>query len=138
MSYQKEKKMRNIITILLILIIPAMVYSIINKDSKDLSAMAKDNGLPTLMTFTSTMCLDCQKMKAVIKELENDYAGKINFVSINATDKSNTVKGMVKKYSVVLVPTMIFINKDQNEVKRIEGAITKEELQNELEQLCNG
>lgn len=130
--------MKNIITILLILIIPAMVYSIINKNSQDMSVMAKDNGLPTLMTFTSTMCLDCRKMKAIINEIENDYKGKINFVSVNATDKNNSVKGLVKKYSVVLVPTMIFINKEQTEVKRIEGAITKEELQKELEALSNG
>lgn len=129
--------MKNIITIVLILVIPALIYSIINKDSKNLSVMAKDNNLPTFMTFSSTMCLDCQKMKAIINEVENEYKDKINFVSVNATDKTKETKELVKEYSVVLVPTMVFMNKNKQEIKRIEGAITKDELVQELEELSN-
>lgn len=130
--------MKNIITILLILIVPALIYSIVKKDSQDISVFAKDNNLPTMMTFSSTMCLDCQKMKEIIKEVEDNYKNKINFVSVNATDKNNSVKNLVKEYSIVLVPTMVFINRENKEIKRIEGAITKDELIDELEELYNG
>lgn len=130
--------MKNIITIVLILIVPALIYTIIKKESQDINTYAKDNNLPTMMTFSSTMCLDCQKMKEIIKEVEDNYKNKINFVSINATDKTNSVKNLVKQYSIVLVPTMVFIDKENKEVKRIEGAITKDELISELEELYNG
>lgn len=130
--------MKNIITIALILILPALIYSLISKGGSDLSALAKDNNLPTLMTFSSTMCMDCQKMKGIIKEVEGEYSGKVNFVAVNATEKDKKVKELVKKYSVVLVPTMIFLDSENKEEKRIEGYIPKEELVSELEELING
>lgn len=131
--------MKNIITIILILIVPALIYSLIKKDSPDInSAIAKDNGLPSIITFSSTMCLDCQKMKPIIQEAEKEYQGKINFIYVNATDKKTSVKLMIKKYSVLLVPTMVLLDKDQKEIKKIEGAISKEELTKELEGLVNG
>ena len=130
--------MKNIITIALILIVPMLIYSIVKNEAQETTAYAKDNNLPTMITFSSTMCLDCQKMKEVIKEIENDYKNKINFISINATEKDNNIKSMVKKYSIVLVPTMVFLDRNDKEVKRIEGAITKDELISELEELYNG
>ncbi|MBQ4122877.1 thioredoxin family protein, partial [bacterium] len=122
----------------LILIVPIVIYSVMNKDSNILTTIAKENSLPTMMTFSSTMCIDCQKMKTIIQEIQNEYTGKINFTTINATDKDNKTKLLIKKHSVVLVPTMIFIDKEKNEIKRIEGAITKDELRKELEEIYNG
>ncbi len=129
--------MKNFLIISAILIIPALVYILMNKDSNDFSAMADENGKPSLMTFTSTMCMDCQKMKAVIKEVEPSYSDKMNFISVNATDNNRKVKELVKRYNVVLVPTLIYL-KDNKEVKRVEGAISKEELISDIEEVING
>ncbi len=129
--------MKNFLIISAILIIPALVYILMNKDSNDFSAMADENGKPSLMTFTSTMCMDCQKMKAVIKEVEPSYSDKINFVSVNATDNNRKIKELVKRYNVVLVPTLIYL-KDNKEVKRVEGAVSKEELISDIEEVING
>ena len=130
--------MRNIITILLILIIPVAIYLIVSKNSNDISAIAKDNTNPTLISFTSTMCMDCQKMKAVISEVQNDYNGKVNFVSINALDKNRKVQEAIKKYHVVLVPTLVFLDGNGEESNKIEGFIPKEELIKELDKAVNG
>lgn len=130
--------MKNIITVIAIIIIPVMAYLILNNEAQKQEAMAKDNNLPTLMTFSSAMCLDCKRVKATIKEVENDYKGKINFISVNATDNNKSTKELIKQYGITLVPTMIFLDKNDNEIKKIEGAITKEELTNELEVICNG
>lgn len=130
--------MKNIITIIAIIIIPIMAYLILNNGTQKQEAMAKDNNLPTLMTFSSTMCLDCKRIKTTIKEVEDNYEGKINFVSVNASDNKKSTKELIKQYNITLVPTMVFLDKDDNEIKKIEGAITKEELTNELEVICNG
>lgn len=130
--------MKNIITIIAILIIPIFIYSTMSENSDKTIVFAKNDNIPTLMTYSSTMCLDCQKMKGIINEIKDEYNEKINFIGINATEKSKTTKELVKQYNVTLVPTMIFIDKDNNEVNRIEGAITKEELKSELDRLCNG
>lgn len=131
--------MKNIITIAIILILPVLIYSFMHtRTSSDISALAKDNNKPGLMIFTSAMCMDCQKMKTVIKEIEPSYSDKINFISINAIDKSKSVKDMVKKYKVVLVPTLIFLDVNQNETNRVEGFIPKEELISDIEEAING
>ncbi len=130
--------MKNIITILLILIVPVCAYILMNKNSTDIMANAKEKNIPALMTFTSSMCMDCQKMKALIKEVEPNYNGKINFITVNALDKDRKIKEAIKRYHVVLVPTMIFLDENGNELNKIEGAITKEQLINELEETING
>ena len=151
--------MKNIITILLILIVPICAYLFMSRNSVDIMANAKENNLPVLMAFTSSMCMDCQKMKGILKEVEGDYTGRINFVMINALDKNRKVKDYLKKYNIVLVPTMIFLDENGNqinkidfnqimelysntkkkvEINKIEGAVTKEVLISEIEEAING
>ena len=129
--------MKNIITILLILLIPIFAYFILSNENTTEIADAKESGLPTIITFTSTMCMDCQKMKAVIAEVKGEYNGKINFVIINALDKKRSVKDAINKYDIALVPSMVFLDKEDNQVKKIEGFIPKEELITNLEGLIN-
>ena len=62
--------MKNIITILLILILPVIAYVIMDKNSKNNIATAQTNNLPTIMVFSSTMCLDCQKLKNILKNTQ--------------------------------------------------------------------
>ncbi len=130
--------MKNIITIVLILILPVAVYLFLSKDSKEIKAIANENNLPSLVSFTSTMCMDCQKMKGVLKNLEKDYKDKVNFVSVDALDKNRKVREYIKKYKVVLVPTMVFIDENGNQVNKIEGYISEDKMIKELEALING
>ncbi len=135
--HKEEKEMKNIITILLILIVPVCIYLFMSKNSQTSTAIAKQNN-PSILIFTSTMCMDCQKMKGVIKEVEGSYNDKINFIYINATDKNKRVQENIKKYHVVLVPTLIFTDENGKQTNKVEGFIPKEELINELEEAING
>ena len=130
--------MKNILTILLILMLPVTVYAILNKNSNDTIAFAQNKNLPSLMTFTSTMCIDCQKMKGIIKEIEGSYSDKINFVSVDATSKDKNVQKNIKKHNITLVPTMVFIDENGNAYNKIEGYIEKDELIKEIEDMLNG
>lgn len=138
MFIQEENIMKNIITILLILIVPVAVYLYLSKNSDTTSAVAKDKTKPSIMIFTSAMCLDCQKMKSVINEVQPIYSDKINFISINALDKSKKVQDYIKKYGIVLVPTIIFVDENENQKNKVEGYIPKEELITEIEDIING
>ncbi len=130
--------MKNIITALLIIIIPVCVYLIMHGNSQTIGAMARDKNNPSLLIFTSSMCMDCQKMKGIISEVENNYNKKINFIHINATEKNKKVQESIKNHHVVLVPTLIFLDENGNETNKIEGYIPKEELISELEEAING
>ena len=130
--------MKNIITILLILIIPITLYFFMSRNSETISAKANDKNNPSIIIFTSTMCMDCKKMKAVIKEVEPTYRDKINFISINALDKKRKVQDYIRKYNVTLVPTLIFADENGNERSKVEGYIPKEKLIIEIEDAING
>lgn len=130
--------MKNIITILLILVLPIVVYLYMSKDSDKSIAATKNSSLPTILTFTSTMCMDCQKIKSVLAEIEPEYSSKVNFEYVQALDKSKKVKDTIKKYSVVLVPTIIILDKDGDQLTRIEGFMEKQNLVSEIEAAING
>lgn len=129
--------MKNIITILLILILPVCIYLIMSKNSSNIIAIAKEN-TPSLYIFTSTMCMDCQKMKKVIKEIEPNYHDRINFIQINAIDKNRKVQEYIKKYGVTLVPTIVVLDKNNNKINHIEGYVEKEKLVEKIEEAING
>ena len=129
--------MKNIITILLVFILPICAYFIINKDAKYLDAVAKEN-TPTLYIYTSTMCLDCQKMKNVISEITPLYGEKVNFIQINAIEKNKRVQDLIKKHEIVLVPTIIILDRNGNKLNKIEGFTEKDKLINEIEEAING
>lgn len=130
--------MKNIFIILLILILPVSIYLMLNKNSDFDAAMAKSDDLPSLLIFTSTMCLDCQRMKSLVSEIQNDYKEKINFIPINALENKRKVKEQVKTYGVVLVPTLIFLDVNGVQTNKIEGYIPKEELIKNIEACVNG
>lgn len=129
--------MKNIIVVLLIFIIPVIGYFVIKGSGEPAVAVSKNVNNPTLITFTSTMCTDCKRLKEVIKEVEPEYSDRVNFVKYNALDNNNKIREAVKEYNVVLVPTMVFLDKTGNTKNRIEGFIPKEQLITELEGMIN-
>ena len=129
--------MKNIITIILVLLLPLCTYFIMSKTSNDVVAVAKENS-PSIYIFTSTMCIDCQKMKKIINDIEPNYKDDINFIQINAMDNNKKVQDLIKKHGVVLVPTIILIDRNGNNINKIEGYIEKEKLIVEIEEAING
>lgn len=129
--------MKNIITILIILILPVMTYLILEKRSSLTTATAMEKNLPTVMIFSSSMCIDCQKLKNVVKEIEPLYAGKINFINYNALDKDKKIKNYIKQYGIVLAPTTIILDKNGRPIDKIEGYLPKDEYINEIEEAIN-
>ncbi len=130
--------MKNIITIALIFILPLVAYFIMNKNSDGITAVAKDNGNPNILVFTSTMCMDCKKMKGLLTEIEPAYSSRVNFTHINALDNNKQVKEQIKKYNITLVPTLVYTDENGNEKNKTEGYIEKEQLISEIEELING
>lgn len=129
--------MKNIITIIIILVLPVMTYLILEKRSSLATTSTTEKNLPTLMIFSSSMCIDCQKLKSVIKEIEPIYAGRINIVSYNALDKDKKIKNYIKQYGIVLAPTTIILDKNGRQIDKIEGYLPKDEYINEIEEAIN-
>jgi thiol-disulfide isomerase/thioredoxin len=128
--------MKNIIIILLILILPVAAYYTLSSKSSD-KAFAINPENPSMLIFTSTMCKDCQIMKKILKEVENNYNEKINFVYIDALKNNKKTQEQIKEYGITLVPTLVFTDVNNIQTKKIEGSVPKEELVIAIEDCIN-
>ena len=125
---------RNIIIISLIFAMPLMLYMALTA-SNSTTAKTSETGKPQVVKFTSAMCLDCQTMNKVFKEIFPKYNGKIILTEIQVQDKNSFSEEQIKKYNVTLVPTIVLLNSDGRQVKRIEGAIPKEQMDKYIQEL---
>lgn len=125
---------KNIIIISLIFAIPLMLYMALTA-SNSTTAKTSETGKPQVVKFTSAMCLDCQTMNKVFKEIFPKYNGKIILTEIQVQDKNSFSEEQIKKYNVTLVPTIVLLNSNGRQVKKIEGAIPKEQMDRYLQEL---
>ncbi len=120
---------KNIITVLLILLVPIAAYFFMSSNNSDMGNVADAKAAkPQIIKFTSSMCLDCQEMNKLMKEVYPQYKDKVTLVEIPVQDGKAFTEEQIKKYNITLVPTMIFLDSNGQQVKRVEGAIPKEEL----------
>ena len=125
---------KNILIISLIFIIPIVAYFVLTNSSKT-TATTEETGKPQVIKFTSAMCLDCQTMNELFKEIWPNYQAKIVLTEIQVQNRDQLADEKIKKYNVTLVPTIIMLNSDGEQAKRVEGAIPKEELEKYLQEL---
>jgi thioredoxin 1 len=130
------KKKITIMAVLMMALIGGIACSQEGKKApadKDKSAGGKD--LTPLVTFVeigSVKCIPCKKMQPIMKEIEQEYAGKVKVVFYDVwTDEG---KPYGKKYGIRLIPTQVFLDKDGREYFRHEGYFPKEELVKVLKQ----
>ncbi len=125
---------KNIIIISLIFALPLLAYWMLTMTNST-TAKTIETGKPEVIKFTSAMCLDCQTMNKVFKEIFPKYENKIILTEIQVQDKNSFNEEQIKKYNVTLVPTIILLNSNGQQVKRIEGAVAKEQMDKYLQGL---
>lgn len=129
---------RNIFIILLIFFVPLAAYFGLTRDKLTTPpSFASANG-PEIIKFASPMCYECQELEKVFNEVFPKYENDITLRKVDVTNKDNVIKGMIKSYGVKLVPTTVFKDKDGNTVRRIEGNMEPQVLENYLKELVNG
>lgn len=119
---------KSIFTILAILIIPIMTFFGLTFN-KDKSTVAEANGKPQIIKFSSTMCLECKEVEKVFKELMPKYQDKVVYTDIIVDNRNDMKNDLIRKYNVQLVPTIIMLNSDGTQYKRIESALPKEQME---------
>ena len=76
-----------------------------------------------LLDFWAIWCGPCKFMEPIIEELEKELAGKVEIEKINVDEKQE----FTQQNGVMSIPTYI-VMKDDQEVERIVGATSKENL----------
>lgn len=119
---------KNLFIIAFIFLIPLVTYFMLTV-SNSTTAQTVQTGKPQVLKFTSQMCLDCQTMNKIFKEIFPKYEDDIILTEIQVQDKNSFNQSQIEKYDVTLVPTIILLNSDGKQVRRIEGAVSKEEME---------
>ena len=80
------------------------------------------SGKPTLAGFVGDDC--CQTITPTLEELAVDYDGTYNILIIEAGEQ----KDLFNQYGITLTPTQVYFDSNGEEVERIVGRSTKEEM----------
>ena len=87
--------------------------------------------LPVLLDFTGPKCKACKTMKTRLPNIASDYKGKLRIVFVDA----NKERDLVKKYKVMLIPTLVFIARSGEEVERHIGDMEERTIRAKLDEL---
>ena len=82
--------------------------------------------LVTFVELGSVRCIPCKKMQPIMKEIEQEYAGKVKVVFHDVWTPEG--KPYSQKYGIRVIPTQVFLDKDGKEYFRHEGFFPKEEI----------
>jgi thioredoxin 1 len=75
-----------------------------------------------VLYFTADWCNPCKKVKPIVEEMNKDSMTKFQIIDVDSEME------LTKKFEIRSVPTFILI-KDGKEIKRTNGAQTREQLE---------
>lgn len=84
---------------------------------------------PVLVEFYSDGCLGCKQISPVLGELEDEYEKEIKIVKVNALFSEE----LKNKYEVTVYPTILFFKKGE-QIARLEGIVSQEELEAKIKE----
>ena len=87
--------------------------------------------LPKLLDFGAGTCIPCKKMAPILKELSEEYKGRVDIKIIEVyVDRELTRENRIR-----LIPTQIFFDSKNKEVFRHEGFMDKERIKKIFEKM---
>jgi thioredoxin 1 len=87
--------------------------------------------LPKLLDFGAGKCIPCKKMAPILRELEEEYKGRVIIKIIEVYDE----RELTRINRIRLIPTQIFFDAKNQEVFRHEGFMAKEQIKKVFEKM---
>jgi len=114
-----------LITLLLLSTLPVLhqtsfSQSSIEKIPKDIAKVP----LPKLLDFGMGTCIPCKKMAPILKELSEEYKGRVVIKIIEVYQ----ARELTQANGIRLIPTQIFFDAKNQEVYRHVGFMDKEQI----------
>ncbi|MDR2562308.1 MAG: hypothetical protein LBC98_00005, partial [Prevotellaceae bacterium] len=90
--------------------------------------------IPCVIDFWATWCAPCRKLDPILKELSEEYKGRVKFYKINVDKEREVAEGY---FGVNSIPVLLFVPKT-GEPKKLQGLDSKESIRKEIELLDAG
>ena len=87
--------------------------------------------LPKLLDFGRGTCIPCKKMAPILKELAEEYKGRVDIKIIEVQHE----REMTQANRIRLIPTQVFYDAKNVEVFRHEGFMDKEAIKNVFDKM---
>jgi len=96
-------------------------------NESEFQSQVLDSDKPVLVDFTAGWCQPCKMIEPIVKQLAQDWDGKVKVVKLDADENPN----IMTKYGVLGIPTLMLFK--SGEVKeRMTGYQPKEKLVTKL------
>jgi len=85
-----------------------------------------------ILLFVSSNCRHCPKAEAAVRSVVPEYYGHdISFEKIRV--KTDEGRQLASRFNVMSLPTILMMDNDGNEIQRIVGIPSKENLRSDIE-----
>ena len=130
--------MKNWVIVLLIFILPLSLYGYFDAKAQN-EKMCKvvgnekiKNPKAKIIKFSSPMCSECKEIAQEMDKAMENYKDSVIIEEINVIENTGKDvkynKAAIKKFKVTLVPTLIFLDKQGDQIYRQEGLMTSKEI----------
>jgi len=92
--------------------------------------------LPVVVDFYGDGCPPCEVMSPLLEEFASEYKGRIRFVKLNLDDEDEYSKGLVTRFALMSVPTILLFKRGVI-ADRVVGVAPKAVLRQKMESLSN-
>lgn len=97
---------------------------------KDFQTDVLESDIPVVVTYGTLYCSKCRLLSAMFKQLEQDYEGKVSFVSVDVSAEL----GLAERYGIVALP-VIQIWQSGAIYSRFDGVALKTVIADDLDSL---
>ncbi len=92
------------------------------------------SGKPFLVDFGANSCIPCRQMRPVLKEIDEEYAGKTKVLIIDVYKYQD----LAREYKIQLIPTLVFFDSKGKETFRHVGVLDKKTIVAKLKEIGMG
>jgi len=98
---------------------------------QSLEKLIQHCNVPVLFDFTGAACKSCKVMKLRLQSIANDMVGTARVVIVDV----NSQKDFSRRYKIMLIPTLVFIDSSGNETARHTGEMEVYAVKTTLDKL---